>query len=100
MQNSFYTVMNAMSISTALFIEFIYYLEMTWKTQINHVLLQLQFQTRPFFFCENSCFHTAIAGHFSILGISRPSGVEYEWTHTACNECLTLRDVHLALVWV
>ncbi len=42
------TVMNAMSISTALFIYLIYYLEMTRKTQINHILSQSQFQTRQF----------------------------------------------------
>ncbi len=57
--------------------------------------------------CENSCFHTEIAVHLSILGISwcdflRESALQRPgWMkHTAFNECLALRDVHLALFWV
>ncbi len=30
-QNSFYTVLNVMSVSTALFLYYIYYLEITWN---------------------------------------------------------------------
>ncbi len=57
------------------------------------------------FFCENNCFQTAIAGVFvhirNVLFCARaPSSFVYEWTHTAWNECLTLRDVYLALFWV
>ncbi len=106
-QNIFYTVMNAMLISTALFIYFIYYLEMTWKTQINHILSQSQFQTRPFclwkqlFSYSDSWTFVHIRNFLVRLFCTRaPSGFEYEWTHTACNECLVLRDVHLALFWV
>ncbi len=29
-----------------------------------------------------------------------PSVIKYEWTHTACNECSALCDVHLTLFWV
>ncbi len=46
-QYSFYIVMNGMSISTALFIYFNYYLKMTLKT--SHILSQSQFQTHLFF---------------------------------------------------
>ncbi len=55
-QNSFYTVMNAMSISTALFIYFIYYLEMTLKTQINNILSQSYLMFNVFMFPNISVF--------------------------------------------
>ncbi len=55
-QNIFYTVMNAMSISTALFIYFIYYLKMTWKTQLNHILSQSYCMFNVFMFPNVSVF--------------------------------------------
>ncbi len=68
-KNSLYTLINAVSISTALFIYFsynwIYYLE-KHKTYIVAIACSISFQCfqTVLFFCENSCFHTAIAGAF------------------------------------
>ncbi len=99
-----------MSVSTALFIYFIYYLEMTWKTQINHILSQssmfnvFMFPNVSVFLWEQ-LFSNSDSWSFvhirNVLFCGRaPSSFVYEWTHTAWNECLTLRDVYLALFWV
>ncbi len=76
-QNSFYTVINAMPTSTALLIYFVYDIVNIHllpgddlKNTNKPYIVTIAIPNSSVFSSENNCFHTAIAGHLSILGIS------------------------------